>query len=56
VAGASQGMMGSFGSYMVGLLKHEGPVNLGLLMLGVSLLGGLAQWLLHSVMKRKPVA
>lgn len=56
VAGASQGVMGSFGSYVVGLLEHDGPVNLGLLMLGFSLLGGLAQWLLHLVVKRRPWA
>jgi DHA1 family bicyclomycin/chloramphenicol resistance-like MFS transporter len=55
VAGASQQVMGSVGSYVVGLLAHDGPVNLGLLMLGFSLLGGLAQWLLHVVMKRRPM-
>ena len=55
VAGASQQVMGSLGSYVVGLLAHDGPVNLGLLMLGFSLLGGLAQWLLHVVMKRRPM-
>lgn len=56
VAGASQQVMGSFGSYVVGLLTHDGPVNLGLLMLVFTLLGGLAQWRLHVVVRRRPVS
>lgn len=55
VAGASQQVMGAFGSYVVGLLDHEGPVNLGLLMMGFSLMGGVAQLLLSYAVRRKPV-
>lgn len=56
VAGASQQVMGSFGSYVVGLLTHDGPVHLGLLMLVFTLLGGLAQWRLQVVVRRRPVS
>ncbi len=52
LAGATQQAMGSLGSYLVGLLPHEGPVNLGLLMMGFSLAGGLAQLGLRRVLKR----
>ncbi len=55
VAGASQQVMGAFGSYMVGVLDHEGPVNLGLLMMGFSLMGGVAQLLLRYAVKHKPL-
>ncbi|MCZ8294167.1 MAG: multidrug effflux MFS transporter [Hylemonella sp.] len=55
VAGASQQVMGAFGSYVVGLLDHEGPVNLGLLMMGFSLMGGVAQLLLSYAVRPKPV-
>jgi len=55
VAGASQQVLGSFGSYVVGLLEHDGPLGLGLLMMAFSLLGGVAQLLLRYVVRRSPV-
>lgn len=47
VAGLMQQFSGALGGYVVGLLTHDGPVNLGWLMLGLSLCGCLAQWLLY---------
>jgi MFS transporter, DHA1 family, multidrug resistance protein len=54
VAGLTQQLTGAFGGFAVGLFTHQGPVNLGLLMLGWTLLGLTAQVLLFRVvMKRK---
>ncbi len=47
VAGLAQQMMGALGGYAVGLVRHDGSVNLGLLMLGFSLVGAVAQGVLH---------
>lgn len=47
VAGSSQQAMGAIGGYVVGLLSHDGALNLGLLMLGFSLCGAGAQMLLR---------
>ena len=47
VAGLSQQLMGAVGGFAVGLFHHEGAVNLGWLMLGLTLCGTGAQWLLH---------
>lgn len=47
VAGLVQQWLGALGGYAVGLVTHEGPVNLTLLMLSFSLCGLLAQLLLH---------
>lgn len=47
VAGLMQQFTGALGGYVVGLLTHKGPVNLALLMLGLSLCGVAAQWRLH---------
>jgi len=47
VAGLMQQMTGAVGGFAVGLFRHEGALNLGLLMLGFALCGAFAQWLLH---------
>jgi DHA1 family bicyclomycin/chloramphenicol resistance-like MFS transporter len=54
VAGMTQQLLGALAAYGVGLVSHEGPVNLGLLMLGASLAGLLAQVLLFGVVLRRP--
>ena len=46
VAGLMQQVTGAFGGFAVGLVEHQGPVNLGGLMLGWTLLGAAAQVLL----------
>ena len=46
VAGFMQQSMGAFGGYVVGLMPHDGAVNLGLLMLGFTLCGVAAQFAL----------
>ena len=46
-AGLVQQLMGAFGGYAVGLMPHDGAVNLGLLMMGFTLCALAAQWLLH---------
>jgi len=43
VAGLMQQVTGAFGGYAVGLVSHQGPVNLALLMLGWTLCGLAAQ-------------
>jgi len=53
VGGLMQQLTGALGGYVVGLLSHNGPVNLGLLMLGLSLCGMAAQWRLHHVSRRR---
>ena len=48
VAGLMQQLMGAVGGYTVGLFGHEdGPVNLGLIMLGFAVCSLTAQLLLH---------
>lgn len=42
VAGLMQQLMGAVGGYVVGLVSHHGTVNLGLLMTGFTLCGGVA--------------
>lgn len=42
VAGLQQQLMGAVGAYAVGLVSHHGAVNLGLLMSGFTLCGGVA--------------
>lgn len=56
VAGTAQQFVGAFGGYLVGLLKHDGPVQLGLLMLTLTSLGWLAYLLLYRVVLRRPVS
>lgn len=46
-AGLVQQLMGAFGGYAVGLVSHDGAVNLGLLMMGFTLCALAAQWALH---------
>ena len=47
VAGLLQQLMGAVGGYAVGWVSHQGAVNMGLLMTGFTLLGGLALLMLH---------
>ena len=47
LAGVSQQLTGALGSYFVGLMPHDGAVNLGLLMLGFMLAALCAQVVLH---------
>ena len=47
VAGLFQQMMGAVGGYTVGLVSHDGSVNLGLLMMGFTLAALTAQVVLH---------
>lgn len=47
MAGLVQQLMGAVGGYSVGLVPHEGSVNLGWLMLGFTLVALCAQLLLH---------
>lgn len=49
VAGMAQQFVGALGGYIVGLLTHEGPVNLGLLMFTLTFIGWLAYLLLYRV-------
>jgi DHA1 family bicyclomycin/chloramphenicol resistance-like MFS transporter len=43
VAGLAQQLVGALGGYTVGLVRHEGAVNLGWLMLGFALCAAVAQ-------------
>ncbi|MGE0099854.1 MAG: Bcr/CflA family efflux MFS transporter [Hydrogenophaga sp.] len=52
VAGLAQQVLGAFSGYAVGLVPHDGAVNLGWIMLGFALCAAVAQLLLH----RRPVA
>lgn len=52
VAGLMQQLTGALGGYGVGLLTHNGPVNLGVLMLALSLCGVAAQWRLHHQLRK----
>ena len=47
VAGLMQQLTGAFGGYLVGLVPHEGAVNLGWMMLGFALTGAIAQFFLR---------
>jgi DHA1 family bicyclomycin/chloramphenicol resistance-like MFS transporter len=47
VAGLLQQLTGATGGYLVGLVPHEGAVNLGWMMLGFALAGALAQFFLR---------
>ena len=47
VAGLLQQLMGAVGGYAVGLVSHDGAVNLGLLMTGFTLCTGVALLLLN---------
>jgi MFS transporter, DHA1 family, multidrug resistance protein len=47
VAGLMQQLMGAAGGYVVGLFKHSGAVNLGLLMISLALCAAVAQGFLH---------
>jgi DHA1 family bicyclomycin/chloramphenicol resistance-like MFS transporter len=47
VAGLMQQLTGATGGYLVGLVPHEGAVNLGWMMLGFALLAAAAQFFLH---------
>ncbi|MBP6276451.1 MAG: multidrug effflux MFS transporter [Limnohabitans sp.] len=47
VAGLMQQLTGATGGYLVGLVPHEGAVNLGWMMLGFALIAAVAQWALH---------
>lgn len=49
VAGLMQQLTGAAGGFVVGLVPHEGPVSLALLMLGWTLCGVVAQLLLFRV-------
>lgn len=47
VAGLMQQLTGATGGYLVGLVPHEGAVNLGWMMLGFALIAAIAQFFLH---------
>jgi DHA1 family bicyclomycin/chloramphenicol resistance-like MFS transporter len=47
VAGLMQQLTGAAGGYLVGLVPHEGAVNLGWMMLGFALTGAVAQFFLR---------
>jgi DHA1 family bicyclomycin/chloramphenicol resistance-like MFS transporter len=47
VAGLMQQLTGATGGYLVGLVPHEGAVNLGWMMLTFALTGAVAQFFLH---------
>lgn len=51
-AGLMQQGVGAAAGFSVGLFAHDGPVNLGLLMIGLTLSAVSAQWLLHR--RRRP--
>ena len=47
VAGLSQQVLGAFSGYAVGLVPHDGAVNLGWIMLGFALCASVAMLALH---------
>jgi DHA1 family bicyclomycin/chloramphenicol resistance-like MFS transporter len=53
VAGLMQQLTGAFGGFVVGLMPHQGPVNLGLVMLAFTACGVLAQVLLFGGLLRR---
>jgi DHA1 family bicyclomycin/chloramphenicol resistance-like MFS transporter len=44
----TQQLLGALGGFAVGLFPHNGATNLGWLMLGLTLVGVVAQWFLHT--------
>jgi len=52
-AGSMQQVTGALGGFAVGLVTHDGPVNLGLLMIGLALCGVAAQLVLHRFVLRR---
>jgi DHA1 family bicyclomycin/chloramphenicol resistance-like MFS transporter len=48
VAGLAQQVLGAFSGYAVGLVPHDGAVNLGWIMLGFAVCAAVAQIALHS--------
>lgn len=52
VAGLLQQLSGAFGAFVVGLVPHEGQVNLALLMLAWTVVGLLGQLALHARQRR----
>lgn len=53
VGGLLQQMSGAFGAFVVGLVEHQGQVNLGMLMLAWGVAGLAAQLALHAVLRRR---
>jgi DHA1 family bicyclomycin/chloramphenicol resistance-like MFS transporter len=53
VAGVSQQLMGALGGYAVGLVSHDGAVNMALLMLGWTVIGLIAQMVLFRYFLRR---
>jgi DHA1 family bicyclomycin/chloramphenicol resistance-like MFS transporter len=53
VAGLMQQLTGALGGFVVGLLPHDGPVNLALLMLMWAVFGVTAQVLLFRFVLRR---
>jgi len=49
-----QQLTGATGGYLVGLVPHEGAVNLGWMMLGFSLVAVVAQWALRQRQAQAP--
>ena len=47
IAGLMQQLTGATGGYLVGLVPHEGAVNMGWIMLGFAMTAALAQWALQ---------
>jgi DHA1 family bicyclomycin/chloramphenicol resistance-like MFS transporter len=47
VAGLMQQLTGATGGYLVGLVPHDGAVNLGWMMLAFALVAAGAQFFLH---------
>lgn len=56
VGGLVQQLTGAVGGWVVGLVPHDGQVNLAALMLAWTLLGLAAQAVLHGVVQRRPAA
>lgn len=52
VGGLLQQMSGAFGAFVVGLVEHEGQLNLGWLMLAWAVAGLVAQLALHATLRR----
>lgn len=53
VAGLLQQLSGAVGAFAVGLVPHEGQVNLALLMLAWTVCGLLAQFALHATLRKR---
>lgn len=52
IGGLLQQLSGAFGAFAVGLVPHQGQVNLAWAMLAWALCGAVAQWVLHRRRKR----